>query len=304
MQKKIFNIMLISSMVCVSIYAICVFLWHPVEASNVYSIKTFISNIILGLLGSSVVSGIIAFITYLQNRNYALQEYSSKYHELITHCSKYMEISENKKKVEWFDNYVRYVFDLETIWSDIEFIIDSKNKKLFLKEVVEFYCDFIWLTENDFRLLNEAVNESLKQRICKKIDNIVIDEKKNKIGITTCIYRNNRFTANIESVNKTINDIYNNKKIEPLKFDSSLVSRNVFIILDDHIEEYVKKMIELINKSGKTDIQLDIPDEVCIKLKEANYISSYETIDKDLKNVSCQFILSHYFDLKKKCKDN
>ena len=63
-------------------------------------------------------------------------------------------------------------------------------------------------------------------------------------------------------------------------------------------------MIELINKSGKTDIQLDIPDEVCIKLKEANYISSYETIDKDLKNVSCQFILSHYFDLKKNCKDN
>lgn len=304
MQKRTFKAMLISSLLCMFIYAICVFLWQPNETTNAFLLKTFISNIILGLLGSSVISGMIAVIAYLQNRNHTLQNYSSKYHELITHCSKYMEINEYNKKVEWFDNFVCYVCDLETILSDIEFIFDRKKKKLFLKNVVQFYCDFIWLTENNFRLLTENISDSVKQSICKKIDNIVIDEKIIQKGITTCTYRNNRFTANIESVNKTINDIYNNKKVEVLKFDSSLVSRNVFVILDDHIEKYVTKMIELMNESGKTEIQLEIPEEVCQKLQDVNYISSYSISNKDLKNVDCQFILAHYFDLKKNCRDN
>ena len=83
-----------------------------------------------------------------------------------------------------------------------------------------------------------------------------------------------------------------------------MVSRDVFIVLDENIEKYVKKMIELMNESGKTDIKLKIPIEVCKKLQDTNYISSYSTNDTDMKRVNCQFILYHYFDLKKKCRDD
>lgn len=304
MQKRTFYTMIVSSLICILIYAVCVFIWKPIEASASFLVKTFISNIILGLLGSSIISGVVAFIAYLQNRKDTLEKYIFKYHELTTHCSKYMDIVDYNKMVEWFDEFVCYVRDLETIWSDIGFIFYPKKNRQFLKNVVDYYNDFIWLTENDFRLLNEDINDSAKQSISEKVNRIVIEEKKYKIGITTNIIRNNRFTSNMVSVNKAINDIYNNKKGKPYIFDKSLVSRDVFIVLDENIEKYVKKMIELMNESGKTDIKLKIPIEVCKKLQDTNYISSYSTNDTDMKRVNCQFILYHYFDLKKKCRDD
>lgn len=303
MQKRTLYTMMISSFICILIYAICVFIWNPIETSGCFLIKTFISNIILGLLGSSIISGVVAFIAYLQNRKDALEKYIFKYHELTTHCSKYMDIVDYNKKVEWFDEFVCYVRDLETIWSDIGFIFYPKKNRQFLKNIVDYYNDFIWLTEDDFLALNESTNFSERQSISEKINKIVIEEKKNERCVTTGIVRNNRFTSDEAIVNKSINDIYNNRKIKPYIFDKSLVSSDVFVVLDENIEKYVKKMIELMNLSGETDIQLKIPIEVCKKLKDTNYIYSYYTIDKDMKRVNCQFILYHYFDLKKKCRD-
>ena len=301
MQKRTFYAMVISTVLCILIYAICVFFWEPVEKSNAFLIKTFISNIILGLLGSSVISGVIAVIAYLQNRRDTLEKYVLKYHELTMHCSKYMDIKDYSKKVEWFYSYEYYVKDLETIWSDIGFIFDSKKNRLFLKAVADYYNDFIWLTEENFRLLSENIPETEKKKLSEKIDGIVIEEQKEKKGIITCTIRNNRFTADIAGVNKAINDIYNNKSKKVI-FDKSLVSRENFVILNSELEKYVEKMIELMKESGKTDIELDIPVEVCEKMKDANYISSYSSSKTNLINVNCQFILFHYFELKKKCR--
>lgn len=303
MQKRIFYAMVISSVLCTAIYAISVFLWKPVEVTKAFLVKTYISNIILGLLGSSVISGEIAFISYLQNRRDTFEKYIFKYHELTSHCSKYMDINDYAKKVEWFNDFVCYVRDLETIWSDIGFIFDPKKKRLFLKDVADYYNDFIWLTENYFRLLNENISEEAKRNLLEKIDNIVIEKKKDTRGVITFTIRNNRLTADMASVNKAINEIYKNKKIKAFMFDKSLVSRDVFVILDNDIEKYVKKMIELMKETGKTEIELDIPVEVCKKLQETNYISSYSIGKTNSRSVNCQFILFHYFDLKKKCRD-
>ena len=68
MQKRTVYVMIISSILCLFVYTLCIFLWRPDEESVYFLIRTYVSNIILGLLGSSVVSGIVAFISYLQNR--------------------------------------------------------------------------------------------------------------------------------------------------------------------------------------------------------------------------------------------
>jgi hypothetical protein len=64
----------------------------------------------------------------------------------------------------------------------------------------------------------------------------------------TFTVRNNRFTSDMASVNKAINDIYKNKKMKACVFDKSLVSRDVFVVMDDELEKYAKKMIELMEK--------------------------------------------------------
>ena len=131
---------------------ICVFLWKADETTTCYLYKDFVSNIILGLLGSSVVSGVVAFIAYLQNRKDTLEKYILKYHELTAHCAKYMDIKDYKSRTDWFDSFVNYVRDLETIWSDIGFIFDIHRYRIFLKSVADYYNDFIYLTENKYRL--------------------------------------------------------------------------------------------------------------------------------------------------------
>ena len=303
MQKRTVYAMGISSFICIVLYAVCVFLWKTDETSSCFLMKTFMSNIILGLLGSSVISGIVAFIAYLQNRRDTLEKYIFKYHELTAHCSKYMDVKEYRDMVEWFDNFVSYVRDLETIWADIGFIFDTKKNRFFLKDVVDYYNDFIWLTENHYRLLNENIADAAKKSLSEEIDKIVIEEKKTRRGAMQFTTRNNRFTSDMASVNKAINDIYINKTKRKFTFNKSLVSRSVFIVLEDDLEFYAKKMIKLMDESGKTDIELDIPEEVCEKLQSAHYIGSYTVGKTSLRNVDCQFILFHYFDLKRKCRD-
>lgn len=303
MQKRTVYAMGISSLICIALYAVCVFLWKTDETSSCYLMKTFISNIMLGLLGSSVISGIVAFIAYLQNRRDTLEKYIFKYHELTAHCSKYMDVKEYRDKVEWFDNFVRYVRDLETIWADIGFIFDTKKNRIFLKDVVDYYNDFIWLTENHYRLLNENIADAAKKSLSEEIDKIVIEEKKTRRGVMQITTRNNRFTTGMASVNKAINDIYKYKTKQKFTFNKSLVSRSVFIVLEDDLEFYAEKMIKLMDESGKTGIELDIPEEVCEKLQKSHYINSYTVGNTSLRNVDCQFILFHYFDLKSKCRD-
>ncbi len=303
MQKRTVYVMVISSILCTFVYIFCVFLWKADETTTCYLYKDFVSNIILGLLGSSVVSGVVAFIAYLQNRKDTLEKYILKYHELTAHCAKYMDIKDYKSRTDWFDSFVNYVRDLETIWSDIGFIFDIHRYRIFLKSVADYYNDFIYLTENKYRLLNENIYESEKQNISEEIDRIVICEKIIKKGVNKYIIRSNRFTDDMTSVNNAINNIYKNKKMKNLRFEKSLVSKDNFIVLDDKLEKYAKKMIELMEETGNTDIELNIPQKVCEKMRNADYISSYTMGKSDLRKVNCQFILYHYFELKNKCID-
>lgn len=303
MQKRTVYVMIISSILCLFVYTLCIFLWRPDEESVYFLIRTYVSNIILGLLGSSVVSGIVAFISYLQNRKDTLEKYIFKYHELTAHCTKYMDINNYRERTDWFDSFVSYVKDLETIWSDIGFIFDIHKYRIFLKSVADYYNDFIYLTENKYRLLNENISEIEKNNISEEIDKIVIDEKKFKEGAITYTIRNNRFTDDMASVNNTIYKIYQNKEIGNIIFNKSLVTTENFTILDDNLEKYVEKMIALMKETGGTDIELNIPESVCEKLSNADYISSYTMGKSDIRKVNCQFILYHYFYLKKKCND-
>ncbi len=302
MQKRTIYVMIVSSIVCIIIYSICLFVWRPNSGTNEYLINIFVSNIILGLLGSSVISGIVAFIAYLQNRKDTLEKYIFKYHELIAHCLKYCDIDDHLKKVEWFNQYVNLVRDLETIWADIGFLIDLNKNRLFLKKVVDYYNDFIWLTENHYRLLGENIAEAAKKILSKEIDKIVIDETITKQGGMTHKVRHNRFTYNMAYISNSINEIYRDRKIfAKYIFDKSLVTREVFVFLDEKLEKYVEKMVDIINKTGKANIILDVPEKVCKELQKANYISSYSTGDTKRREVNCQLILAHYFELKKKC---
>ncbi len=302
-QKRTVYVMIILSILCAGLYAICVFLWKTDETSTCSSIKTYISNIILGLLGSSVISGIVAFIMYLQNRKDTLEKYIFKYHELTTHCDKYMDIKDYRERKDWFDDFVKYVRDLETIWSDIGFLFDIHKYRNLLKSFADYYNDFIYLTENDYRLLGENISEAQKQKISEEIDRIVIDKKRIKKRASTHIVRYNRFIDDMASVNNAINNIYNNEKPKYIRFNKSLVTKDNFVILDDDLEKYAKKMIELMKETGETNIELDIPEKVCKKLIDADYISSYTNGKSDLRKVNCQFILYHYFELKKRCID-
>lgn len=301
-QRNTIYVTLMMSILSAIIYAYCIFGWTVEKSPVSYQWNTYVSNMILGIWGSSIISLVIGFVSYKECRKKCLERFIFARRALFNHCCKFKENNSS----EWFDEYVNHFHLLNDSWSDIWFLIDPRRHRLFLKRCVDYYGDFIQLTQAKYFLLTQSINDEAKQDLLNDINEIVINKRTVDRGIMHFHIEENRFTHDMEMVIKNIDDIYRNKgTFKKYVFDKSLLTESNFTILESKYENYIKGIKKEIDKENKTEVAFEMPLNDANYLLKTGYLSGYTSGDNKMTSkVNCSFILDHYFDMKKRVKKN
>jgi hypothetical protein len=255
---------------------------------------------VLGIWGSSIISLIIGIVSYGECRKKCLEKFIYSRRDLFNHCCKYKENNSSK----WFDEYVNLYRILNDSWADIWFLFDPRKHRLFLKSCVDFYGDFIQLTQEKYFLLTQSIDDGAKKEILNEIDEIVINRRTIDRGVMKFHVDENRFTSDMEMTITNIDRIYRNKGIfKKYIFDKSLLTEKNFTILDKKYERYIKDIKKKIDKENKTEVTFEMPLSDAEYLLKVGYFSSYMHGKNNMTSkVNCRFIVDHYFDMKKRIK--
>lgn len=306
-QKTIIYIISCITVISFIVYIGCAFMWNIPKENNVSDWNTCISNIAVGIFGSSIVSVIIAVITYFQEKNQLLESFLHEYKKLFNHCSDFPKGNAYAEKVEWFQVYNDLSIEMNCMADKMAFLLDFRKNAKTLKHVSEYYVDFSLLTQSAFYFLEEKQEKTddEKKELCKYIDNVIVEVESIKRGIVTVNTEYNRLTHNKELIMKGISELNNKHFIYMFKkliFSQTLVTPTVFSVLDENVEKYVKRIIKEMNRTNSGNIEIELPDNICEILLEKNYLFRYSSGEDNKKKLDCQFILNHYFRLKQKMK--
>ena len=200
LQRNVVYLTIIGSIASALIYAFCIFKWNPSPCSIWYKWNTYISNLTLGIWGSSIISFFIGIISYNECRKKDMETIIHAKRALFIHCSDYKE----DNFVKWFDEYELLYQNLSDSLATIGFLFDPLRRRLFLKEYVDFYGDFIHLAEDKhFRIKNQIDNTDAKE-----ISNIIIGYKTQRQENFSIQFSFNRLTDNMGIATKNITNIY------------------------------------------------------------------------------------------------
>lgn len=282
-QRNIIYATVIGSIVSALIYAYCVFRWNPNIGDNGYDLHTYISNIILGVWGSSIISLVLGIVSYSECRRKDMEAFILSQRALFEHCSSFKE----KNSIEWFDEYVNLYRDLSNNWANIRFLFDPLKRRVFLKEFVDYYGDFIQLTQEKYTLLKQNIRPETKEKLLNDINAIVIEKQTFSQGITKITTEYNSLTHDMEIAIKNIDNIYRHKKsFHKYRFEKKLLSVDNFTVLDKENENFLKKICKRIDEVNSTEIDFRMPKKNADYLKKYGYLSNYilDEGGNDLKN--------------------
>lgn len=302
-QINIIRVMSIMTIISLIIYFYC---YSIGDTENLWKWTDAVENIALGIFGGSLIAVIIALVSYFVERSKELEIYFNQYKKILEHGRKYPKGNLYDEKVEWFNVYKDLMISFSSQASRISFIVGTKSKK-YLMRIAQYYNEFTLLTQNAFLFLENEfqVTEEEKNQFCKFIDDVMVEIESVKAGILTRNIEFIRITHNKELVLKNINEIWKASFkciFKRFRFEQTLVTEKNFQILDDKTEKYVKKIIKIMDKKNTGNIESEIPEDVCKTLKAAGYLHAYENKDANVRFLSCQFIIYHYFELKKQLK--
>lgn len=297
-QRNIIYVTVLGSVLSALIYAYCVFRWNPNAGDIGYTLYTYISNMVLGVWGSSIISLILGLVSYGECRRKDMEAFIFSQRALFEHCSFFKE----KNSVEWFDEYVKLYRDLSNNWANIRFLFDPLKRRLFLKDYVDYYGDFIQLTQEKYYMLRSDLKPELRETLLNDIKKIVIRKQIFNQGIMHTIIDLNLLTHDMEIVIKNIDNIYKHKKsFHRYKFEKTLMSIDNFTVLDKENEKYLNKICKKIDKVNSTEITFKMPKKNADYLMKYGFLSNYTLGDiENTSKINCKFIVDHYFDMKKR----
>ena len=259
---------------------------------------TYISNIILGVWGSSIISLVLGIVSYSECRRKDMEAFILSQRALFEHCSSFKE----KNSIEWFDEYVNLYRDLSNNWANIRFLFDPLKRRVFLKEFVDYYGDFIQLTQEKYTLLKQNIRPETKEKLLNDINAIVIEKQTFSQGITKITTEYNSLTHDMEIAIKNIDNIYRHKKsFHKYRFEKKLLSVDNFTVLDKENENFLKKICKRIDEVNSTEIDFRMPKKNADYLKKYGYLSNYILDEGGMTSkINCNFIIDHYFEMKKR----
>jgi hypothetical protein len=104
-QRNIIYITLSLAIISLLVYMICVYLWLPNSICG-HRWNTFISNLDLGIWGSSIISLVISYISYNDCRKVSMEKFRYAIEDLILHCETY---NKYESGYEWYKNFEKFL---------------------------------------------------------------------------------------------------------------------------------------------------------------------------------------------------
>ncbi len=261
---------------------------------------SFLSNLFLNVFGGTVLALILAVIAYLIEKNDNLEQFYKSFRKLHKICTTINADSTIEFYVNWFEEYHNAVDTLSFSWSKVAFLLDYHKHRKYMKSILDYYCDFILLTQNQFRLLNESINDVAKKSIQDEINQYLFETINYDHGILQSKVIHNRLTHPMIIHNNNIYNIYIGKANKEYVFTQCLFSDDNFKILSKSEEESIKQIIKESEKTGSAEVIINVKEESLKVLKQNKYINNYSPCENGTFRVSCEFILFHYFDIKKR----
>ena len=119
-------------------------------------------------------------------------------------------------------------------------------------------------------------------------------------GICCTTTEINRLTHDMEIVTKNIDEIYRNKNpFQKYRMGKTLLNATNFKVLDKKFENYLNEIKKQMDEFNSTEVSFKMPREDADYLVECKYLSGYVWGESNFtSNVSCNFIVDHYFDMK------
>lgn len=302
-MKSQINIIRIMSIIAIISLVVYCYFYNLGEAKNVWEGVNAIESISLSVFGGALIAVIIAFISYFAERYKALETYFNQLKRILEHARNYPKGNVYDEKVDWFNTYKDLMVSFYSQASCMNFIIGIKCKE-YLKRIAQYYNEFILLTQNAFLFIEKTSNipNAQKNDLCTFIDSVIVEVESVKLGILINNTEFIKITHDKELVLKNVNEIWKasfRSIFKHFKFEQTLVTQETFQLLDDETEKYVKKIIKMMDKRNTCNIEIEIPENICKKLKDAGYLYTYRNKAYNIKELSCQFIIYHYFELKK-----
>lgn len=287
-QRNIIYLLFIGLGITTILYACCIFKWNTQGCVIEDKWKEFVSNLLVGIWGSAFVSLLISVIGYLNERKIVLRNYYKNWLILIEHCGEYLNYTD---KAIWYKEYERKFHDFFDFGEEIAFFIDIRKHKKYLGEIVNFYNIFIILMQDDFKILNCALDKSTVEN---KIEETMLKKR----------------TINKLNQDMTV-DIMNFKKIYNIgvkglftkyRFNKTILTEASFKEVSQGVEENIKEIIKKMQKNGSTKVTIRISKSNVKVLEKKQYIYRATQLEGDYYELECRFILVHYFELKDSLK--
>lgn len=299
LQKRTIQITFVITIISCLLYAILIFAWIPQADSLQDRTKTYFSNITVGIVGSAIVTLFVSLISYFREERSTMERFVRKHRDLYDCASRYHIDETPQEKIAWLAVFDQRVMELFDVWAEVDFLIDPMHHRDYLKDICDFYNAVSLLTFDDASFFDRA--GTIPPGFITKLDKIIIEIQTETEGITKYTYRRNRLTTRLHQDMQNMDALYHDRSkvfFKKFTFSETVVRQEVFQTLTDKTEEELRKVLQEIDRTSLTEVKVHVSKDAVDELNRKQYLSTAMKLPNGIYQLSCLFVLVHYFELK------
>jgi len=263
------------------------------------------ANVMIGIMGSSLLSLILAIVGYYKEKHLLFQAYHNKISEIVSGLAKYEQCAPNKNDIAKNNAKILRqtlgapVRELGDLFGEFAFLWDkhdTTNRRKYLYSIYRYFKDMQSLTRMDWGHLE---SDRCPQFILERTDDVILDIKVWEYGT----YIRNRacedFDGEFDTLIKLVNGTLSPKV--RLEFRKTPITDKVFRILPAEDEEIVAVMNARVEEVRSREIEATgTLAEQAKELFKKGLVSSYRSRDDKIIGVTVSDKAYYYFDYKER----
>ena len=241
---------------------------------------TYGCNLSIGVFGSSLLSLVLAGISYRREKRTILEEYYECVEQMIIDISKYerCSISDDDKRnkiLEMLNSVLgQRLHDLGNTYSQIVFLFDRPHIREYLYDIYQYFLDIRDLTRSCRRLLKNGIRD---KNVMDFLDHVILRIDNVQHEGTTVTTISNRvfddFDNELDVLIQIANGAYGLR--DRFEFCKTTLTDQVFFVEDNQIEAVLKEMNASVEKENSRRISVSNWDSFPVDyLSRNDYITT------------------------------